>query len=103
LGIVHNNGHAFVDNKVSNFIITPDFELVSVDHEFFCRKAKEFQMELDFITLLSTVPIEIYDEFWKSFSLGYKNVRKKLPEIERKEILGWSMIAFKLMQLMGIK
>lgn len=101
LAKVHNKGFAFIDNKAENTIITKDLELYSIDHEFFCFEAKEFQRELDFITLAATLPSEKYEEFWKSFCLGYKKVRRKIPKIERKDILGLSMIGFGLMRLIG--
>lgn len=101
LAKIHKNGYAFVDNKVANTIITQKLELYSIDHEFFCFKAKKFQRELDFITLAATLPSNVFHEFWKSFCLGYKKIRKEIPKIERKDMLGIGMIGFTLMHLFG--
>jgi len=101
VGLVHKNGHAFTDNKTTNTMVTSKLELYSIDHEFFCKKANEFQREMDLITLYSTLPSEILNEFWKSFSIGYKKVSKKLPEIERKDILGISVVGFDFLRAIG--
>lgn len=96
IGKIHNHDCALVDNRITNTIVTEDLETYSIDHEFFIKNAKDFQKELDIITLMSTVPYNKFEIFYKGFSRGYKKMTNKDARIQRKDlfVFMWIILNF---------
>ena len=98
LASLHEKGIALIDSKTSNSLLSNN-QIFYTDLEFSVSNAKEFQKYLDLLTLNMSIPKEKYFEFWESFVLGYKKVRK-FPKL-RKDLLGFCKLAYSLFRFIG--